>query len=438
MRFRRKTLGHYFREHYRPGALAHRNLTTRRNYGNALSQLRIFVDTDPALADVTEAMMKRYYLWLLERGVNPRAARKYGLYFRLVIRHAFPDGLPQDRKNRANGKYHRKRAAEAKERRVERTDKEWVAHFPTDDKIDTQGSLFRFLRETYVPERMVGSSPGSVEQNAVAVRRFSRQLGRPSMIEDLTDESLSGHLGWLLDQGLSRATVNSSRGSLVSLWRHAYRKKLLTELPTVEKLKEYKRLPEAWTLEELARLLQACAETPGWIGGLKACDFWQALVLVLYRTGLRRRADMEIEQSHVDLQTGWLFVPGENQKQKADQRFRLSEDAMDAIRRIWLPPRRLLFPWPNRLRRLYYRFDTILGRSGLPSTRKDKFHKIRRTTASYIAKVAGAEAAGRQLGHSGSDVTKRYIDPTIAYSKFDTTGQLPDLPKSNGNGDNGD
>ena len=57
-------------------------------------------------------------------------------------------------------------------------------------------------------------------------------------------------------------------------------------------------------------------------------------------------------------------------------------------------------------------YRDILRRAGLPSDAKDLFHKIRKTTASYI-KAAGGNPTDR-LGHSSDQVTKAYLDPRIA------------------------
>jgi integrase len=76
---------------------------------------------------------------------------------------------------------------------------------------------------------------------------------------------------------------------------------------------------------------------------------------------------------------------------------------------------------------------SILIAAGLPHGPKDKFHKIRKTTASHIAKAAGASMASAVLGHSDVEVTKRYIDPTIAGSNVDATSYLPRL-EFRGNG----
>ena len=97
----------------------------------------------------------------------------------------------------------------------------------------------------------------------------------------------------------------------------------------------------------------------------------------------------------------------------------------DAIQAIWYPARRLLFAWPWRQDAIFRRLAAILKRAGLPNGPRDLFHKFRRTTASHIAAAAGIDAATRQLGQSGSAVTKRYIDPTIARAHVDGAAYLP-------------
>ncbi len=52
-------------------------------------------------------------------------------------------------------------------------------------------------------------------------------------------------------------------------------------------------------------------------------------------------------------------------------------------------------------------------RAGLPTTRRDSFHKMRRSVASYGAE-AGIDPT-HLMGHSSRAITeKSYLDPTIA------------------------
>ena len=143
------------------------------------------------------------------------------------------------------------------------------------------------------------------------------------------------------------------------------------------------------------------------------------MVLLLFDTGLRLRAALSIERGNVDLSTGWLSVLAETQKQKVEEKHRVTMQTTDALRAIWLPPRGLLFPWPFEKKQVWPKLREILRRAGLPTTRRDLFHKFRRTTASHIAAKAGIDAAARQLGHSSTDMTVRYIDPRIARAHVD-------------------
>ena len=77
----------------------------------------------------------------------------------------------------------------------------------------------------------------------------------------------------------------------------------------------------------------------------------------------------------------------QSQKQKVEQRFLLSAQTVEAVRPLWLPPRRLLFPWPWTDIKIWQHLGQILDAAGLPNGPKSKFHKLRKTCASHIAKV---------------------------------------------------
>jgi len=124
---------------------------------------------------------------------------------------------------------------------------------------------------------------------------------------------------------------------------------------------------------------------------------------------------MALEQEH--LRQNVLRVPAELQKQNADQVFDLPDGCVTSVLTILnFHECRQLFPWPYDQNRedwpaLVARFRKILRAAGLPSGRKDLFHKIRRTTASHLAKAGGDATA--MLGHSSEAVTLGYLDPTI-------------------------
>jgi hypothetical protein len=67
--------------------------------------------------------------------------------------------------------------------------------------------------------------------------------------------------------------------------------------------------------------------------------------------------------------------------------------------------------WPFTHQHAFYgRFRRILKRAGLPHTKFDLFHKIRRTTATHITRAAGQAVAIQQLGHRDASCINRYVD----------------------------
>ena len=57
-------------------------------------------------------------------------------------------------------------------------------------------------------------------------------------------------------------------------------------------------------------------------------------------------------------------------------------------------------------------FDKVLSAAGLPTDRKSKFHRMRRSVASHLH--AAGHNATDALGHSSADVTRKsYFDPNI-------------------------
>ena len=399
----RNSLVRYFYARFVPKHAPTWSPLTLGQYRRAVAKFIQFRGCDNmSLGSIDEGATDRFREWLTGRRVGSETARKYFTYIRAVVREARPKAFPKQRSGR-----------------------------PTDlpaklvDPLDTEGSLLAFAKHVYQPERMVGATELSKKHILISVRSFCRASGRNVMVSELTDEMVSGYMQSMVEQGYARPTVNNNRADLLALWRYGYKKKLLDRWPTVDKVETFRRLPIAWTMEEMGIILQACATTPGMIAETRASLFWTALVLILFDTGLRLRAALSIERDNVNLGTGWVRVPAEDQKQKTEQRFQVTMQTTDAIQAIWYPARRLLFAWPWRQDAIFRRLAAILKRAGLPNGRRDLFHKFRRTTASHIAAAAGIDAATRQLGQSGSAVTKRYIDPTIARAHVDGAAYLP-------------
>ena len=83
-----------------------------------------------------------------------------------------------------------------------------------------------------------------------------------------------------------------------------------------------------------------------------------------------------------------------------------------ALAKMLTPERDLLFAFPWCLGTFYNHYTRLLKDAGLPSTRRDKPQKMRRSFASHL-EAAGGNAT-EALGHSTRKLTERsYIDPSI-------------------------
>lgn len=276
-------------------------------------------------------------------------------------------------------------------------------------------SLRDFYQRTYLPLRLTGSSARTREEYVTALNHLERFGGGPVPLGRLDDDLVAGCAAWLVSNGRAAATANKTQRHLTAIWRLAHARGLVPRPPMTTSLKEPKRIPRAWLTEDMEKLFAAASRAPGTVCGLSASGWWTALLTTLYYTGLRITATMQLRWEHVDESHSLLLVPAELQKQLADQLFELTPDCLAALQanRGTAP---WLFPWPYdrhtpQWSALNRRFRVLLKSAGLPCGRRDLFHKIRRTTASYIK--AGGGNAQEYLGHSSASVTARYLDPRI-------------------------
>ncbi len=288
--------------------------------------------------------------------------------------------------------------------------------------VDGELTLAAFFEKVYRPQRLLGASRATCDRYRSVIRTLSRYAGKTVAVRDLSNELVADFMASAIAKHKSRATANLYRAHLLALCRLAKRRGLLEVVPDVEKLREIKRAPQCWLADEFARILAAAGQVEGMIAGIPAGDWWRALLLTAYDTGLRVGALMQLRGEDLDVRGGWLRVQGDTQKQAADQLFRLAPDTLMALDRIDTAGGDLLFPrdfdprGPERRWQVLRRgLRSILAAAGLPTRRLDLFHKIRKTTATY-ANAAGVNAT-LHLGHSCERVTRAYLDPRIAVAR---------------------
>ena len=287
-------------------------------------------------------------------------------------------------------------------------------------------SMMDFFDRTYAPLRLGAGAKSTRNKFRQSIALLESILGRTAYLADLTDELVAAACNAKIQRGRSPATANGIRGKINALWTLAAKRRVIDTYPTMPRLREYVRVPTAWSREQLQRLWAACREEPGEVCGIPAGVWWLNLHGVLWDTGARIGVIVAIlkgkgritglEWVQIDLHERTVLLVAEHQKQKADQRFPLHADTATALLLHQRPRHdRWVFPWPWCEGTLYNRYKHILRRADLPAGRRDKFHKMRRSVASWY-EAAGGNATDL-LGHSSRKVTRAYLDPLIVGPK---------------------
>lgn len=287
-------------------------------------------------------------------------------------------------------------------------------------------TLLRYLHDVYRPRHPRLKSPLSVAQYESVIRvldDYHRSKGGtgPVQTEDLNDLLVLGCASALVsDKKRSPATANRIIRTIAAIWRDAAKRKCAPPMP--DELPEHpepKKHPVAWSPDELDRVLDSASQETGYIGPVPAASWMMSLLLFIYWTGARISAVMSTPTAMLDSVAGTVRIPAESQKHNADGLYDLPADLVELLLSFGIRERGLetIFgDWPfDRTqpgwRSLNRRLEKILKRAELPATRRDKWHKIRKTHATMVAAKRGIAVASQMLGHSDVRVTAAYIDP---------------------------
>lgn len=269
--------------------------------------------------------------------------------------------------------------------------------------------LTTLLHDLYAPLRSL--SDRTIECYEFTLDAFEEFLGHPPAIEDL-EELLVAR--FLADRVRKRAagTAAKDRSQLRALWEFSSRRGLTKTWPIIPLVRVPERVPEAWLTPEFQRLLESASKETTFYDGIPAALWWRALLLAMYDSG--ERCTSVISTPWRNVRDGAIVFVAENRKGKRRDILREISDetqaALDQIRGS-RTANDLVWPWPRCKSYLWRRLEIILKRAGLPHGRKDKFHKIRKTTASYYEAAGGS--AQRLLDHADPATTRKYLDPRV-------------------------
>lgn len=262
------------------------------------------------------------------------------------------------------------------------------------------------VRDVYAPLKAI--SPKTLRLYEFTLDAFSKFLSHEPTTADLKELVVARFLAHRTATRAA-ATAAKDRAQLHAIWEFLARRKAVQTWPTMPPVRVPERVPEAWLTEEFARLLAAASSEKTTIAGVPGGLWWRALLLVAYDTGERATALVSLRWS--DVRGNFVTFRAEARKGKRRDIVRdIGEETRLAIEAI-RGDRDLVFPWPFHHTYLWNRLSIILKRAKLPASRRDKFHRIRRTTASYYQ--AAGHSAQQLLDHSSPATTRKYLDPRV-------------------------
>ena len=272
-------------------------------------------------------------------------------------------------------------------------------------------TLDSFYTECYEPLALRSRRPNTKRLYRTTLRFFNEHLGRKATVADLNDATVSGFAARRLADGLAKRSVNKDLFNLLALWRWLHKKRYVKAWPDVEMERPPVRVPIALTRNELSRLADAIKLEQADVGDVAGPKFWLALMLVIWNTGERIGAVMQLTWDRVDLASGWVRFSAEDRKgATADNALPIAGYTVASLRAIKRSDGPV-FRWPYSPTYIYRRLAKIMLRAGLPDNRNYKFHVVRKSVASHY-EAAGGNAT-ELLGHTSRKVTLAYLDPRI-------------------------
>lgn len=272
------------------------------------------------------------------------------------------------------------------------------------------------LRDVYdnLANERLDLTAGTLQQYRISVGWFEKVHGRVPLRE-LTPLHIVGVMRHLRDRGRAERTVNNTRRNLLTVWRQA--EEMGVPVPPapaprrIPRMTEPAPLPRAWTADQMRRIIDACRRAPtkrGW-----GDEHWTALVLTIYDTSLRIGCLMRSTVDQIDRDTCALGVPGSLQKGRRETYQPLHPDTLARLLSLARGLDKRLFPWPYRREELWRQFRSlVLVPAGLPSGRRDQFHRVRRTSYTMVAVAFGKDAASQHAAHR-ADLSAHYLDQSF-------------------------
>ena len=275
---------------------------------------------------------------------------------------------------------------------------------------DGSMSLADFLFQVYLPAKLDVSAEWG-HQLEVTIRQLDKWAGRKVGVGDLSEPFIRRFLADFHARH-APATTNGKRRHLLALWRLAHREELLDHGPCASRIpliKDPGPDVQAWTAEEVSRIIVSARMELGQICGIPSRDWWVSFLMVCYDCGSRRGETLAVAPRDLDLDAA--LVCFRRTKTKKVKWAPLSADTVNAIRRIWDPLRAKVWSWVHTTNYLEKRIKAILKRANVPhgAGHGGLFHKMRKTSGTFVD-VAGFDGS-KHLGNTRAVFERHYRDP---------------------------
>jgi integrase len=297
---------------------------------------------------------------------------------------------------------------------------------------------FRELAERYSTLRNLSTK--TVTLYGQLANRLDAFLGREATIADLDDLVISRYLRWRaatpgwMGRLPSAASVQKDKVMIQAAWNLAARKKWAADFPELPRIKVPERLPtgRAYTLADVATLINRAKRRHGKTGGMPSAWWWSTVLYAAYCTGERFTALTSLRWGQVDLERGKVVFLGETRKGSTrDIQRDIPPELVKMLSAQQGPPDALVWPWDRKSRAQWNSLKLLCKLAGV---RYRGFHGFRRTAASYAALAGGRAAATQMLDHADPNLQRVYVDTdicpedraTLPPLNLDSIGQGPE------------
>ena len=291
--------------------------------------------------------------------------------------------------------------------------------------VTKEQTLCTFFEEYYKPTCLSGAAPSTLNLYSMTLKRWRLLTGDPPL-KDIDvpllarfRDALAKCRGMKKWKRMSPSSIAGKMRQIQTILDKAgppgYRNRdaagVIETSPWCRAPKQEARPVRIVTPEEIDKVYNvACLMEQPKLEHLKPAQWWRALLVVTWNTGLRRGTLFKLTWDMVDWENRVFRIPGDSMKSKRWQVQPFNETAerhLRGIRRSYLPETSLIFPWSQDSRQFHIALHKLLDLAGIPEEEHFGLHDIRKTLATTLW-TDNPNAASLALGHTNSSVTARH------------------------------